>query len=122
MSHAVKPEELASYLAEYGNTPFLLYSADDGSARINHVLVSQPAPNEQQIVEVTVTGFGRGVAARVLAQAPLSLLWPATAPGAFSLIADGTGTLDEQESTLKIAITKAVLHRPAPVDGDSASC
>jgi len=129
MSHAVKPQELASHLNEYGTTPFLLYASQDGSARINHVLVSIPTNNpdhaddeggNDQVVEIAVTGFGRGVAARVAAGAPLSLLWPATAPGTFSLIADGTGTIDEDAMTLNIAITAAVLHRPAPVDGPSS--
>lgn len=114
MSHSVEPTNLAASAATYGNTPFLLYSSSTGSARVNHVsaVVADGEPR------VTVTGFGRGVVGRVANGAVLSLLWPAPDAG-FSLIADGTGTLDESETTLTLHVTAAVLHRPAPVDGDA---
>lgn len=115
MSHAVEPDDLAETAAPYGNTPFLLYSSTDGSARVNHVV----AAVETGPAVVRVTGFGRGVAKRVADNAPLSLLWPAADPGGFSLIADGVGSIDE--AVLTIDISAAVLHRPAPVDG-SATC
>lgn len=116
MSHNVEPSELAATAAPYGQTPFLLYSSTSGSARVNHVsaVVTEGEP------KVLVSGFGRGVVSRVADGATLSLLWPAHDDG-FSLIADGIGTLDEGETTLTLAITAAVLHRPAPVDG-AARC
>ena len=121
MSHAVDPADLASASARYGNTPFLLYALADGSARINHV-VAQVADVEPI---VTIHGFGRGVVRRVEGGAPLSLLWPARNPDDFSLIADGIGSIDaatdSDEPTLRVHVTKAVLHRPAPVDG-KATC
>lgn len=114
MSHKVDPSELAVAAAPYGDTPFLLYSSADGSARVNHVVavVAQGEPR------VSINGFGRGVVRRLSDGVTLSLLWPAPDDG-FSLIADGIGTLDENETTIILEITAAVLHRPAPVDGDA---
>lgn len=118
VSHAVDPDDLAETAAPYGNTPFLLYSSPDGSARVNHVV----ATVESNPAVVCITGFGRGIAGRLedgSTKPPLSLLWPAVTGNEFSLIADGEGTVDGD--VIKIAISAAVLHRPAPVDG-STSC
>ena len=115
MSHAVAPNDLSHVSAPYGSTPFLLYSAADGSARVNHVVsVVESAP-----AQAIITGFGRGVAGRIADGAAPSLLWPSPEPQGFSLIADGTGEIDGDR--LIITITGAVLHRPAPVDG-STTC
>lgn len=114
MSHAVDPADLAATAEPYGMTPFLLYGAADGSARVNHVV----AHIESNPAIARVRGFGRGVAGRLAEDAPLSLLWPPHTPGGFSLIADGAGTIDGDE--LIIEISAAVLHRPAPVDGDTS--
>ncbi len=126
MSHAVDPADLASASEPYGTTPFLLYSTEDGSARVNHV-VAEVADGQPVVI---VKGFGRGVQRRVEAGAPLSLLWPASDAHGFSLIADGLGTIGDPsdissgsdgDSVLTIHISAAVLHRPAPVDGN-ATC
>jgi hypothetical protein len=114
MSHAVEPHDLAETAAPYGTTPFLLYSASDGSARVNHVVAHVDG------LTVRVIGFGRGVVGRVEDGAALSLLWPGTQDEAFSLIADGQGSVTDDGETLVISITAAVLHRPAPVDGNAA--
>ncbi len=114
MSHSVAPEDLSTTSAPYGSTPFLLYSAADGSARVNHVV----AAVEAEPARVFITGFGRGVTARLAEGATLSLLWPSPEPDGFSLIADGTGEIDGDQ--LIVSVTGAVLHRPAPVDGNDA--
>ena len=117
MSHAVDPTNLATVAEPYGCTPFLLYSSADGSARVNHVTTHC----ELEATHVRVEGFGRGVIKRVHDGAKLSLLWPPTATETFSLIADGHGELGDDDSTLVIEVSAAVLHRPAPVDG-TAGC
>ena len=121
MSHAVDPADLSAASAAYGTTPFLLYATTDGSARVNHVV----AHVEDGQPLVVVRGFGRGVQRRVEEGAALSLLWPARDGEGFSLIADGLGSIDDttdnDELTLSIHISAAVLHRPAPVDGN-ATC
>ncbi len=113
MSHTVHPSDLPSTAAPYGRTAFLVYAGASGSARINHVVADLETSDGATIARCR--GFGRGVPARVDAGATLSLLWPAPSDEAFSLIADGTGTIDED--VLSIVVTDAVLHRPAPVDG-----
>lgn len=115
MSHTVDPLDLASAAAPYGETPFLLYSSTDGAARVNHVV----AHVELGETTVRVSGFGRGIVARVEAGARLSLLWPARDAESFSLIADGFGRLEDDSATLTIDIDAAVLHRPAPIDGQN---
>lgn len=115
MSHAVDPNDLAATAVPYGSTPFLLYSSADGSARVNHVVAVVSAGPAM----IEVTGFGRGVQGRIADGAPLSLLWPAHTAGDFSLIADGSGSIDGD--VLTIAVTAAVLHRPAPEAGQ-ATC
>ncbi len=115
MSHRVEPANLADTVEPYGTTPFLLYSGANGSARVNHVVAAVTADP----ATITITGFGRGVAQRVADGAQLSVLWPAPSSEQFSLIADGTGAMVDDE-TLTIAVSGAVLHRPAPLDGNRA--
>lgn len=118
MSHRVEPSELAEAAAPRGVTPFLVYAGTDGSARINHVHASiETAPEQTTAI---CSGFGRGVVSHVEAGGTLSLLWPPNGDEVFSLIADGTGTLDGDQ--LRITISAAVLHRPAPANGGPASC
>lgn len=119
VSHTVALADLERAAQPYGPTPFLVYAGSSGSARVNHVVVESISSSEDRAT-IRCRGFGRGVAERVEASAPLSLLWPAVRPGDFSLIADGMGSVDED--TLVIEITGAVLHRPAPIDGDSDGC
>lgn len=118
MSHRVEPRDLAATAAPYGPTPFLLYAGADGTARINHVRVTI---EQGQNTNAICHGFGRGVT-RHLEQGggPLSILWPAVPGQEFSLIADGTGTISGE--TLSISISAAVLHRPAPDEGDATTC
>lgn len=117
MSHAVTPEDLRATAAPYGHTPFLLYVGSNGTVRANHVAVSFTETSG----EVLVSGFGRGVAKSLTPSGILSLLWPAHPEAEFSLIADGTGSIDGSgaDDLLVLTITSAVLHRPAPAVGPS---
>lgn len=116
MSKVVAPEDLHSVALPYGTSPFLLHSSN-GSVRINHVSVE----SSEASAEVIVQGFGRGLASRLTPELALSLLWPSTTTDGLSLIADGTGAIDENDpEALTFTVSKAVLHRPAPVDGSPA--
>ena len=118
MSHRVEPQDLAATAAPYGPTPFLVYAGADGSARINHVRASI---EHGDVTTAVCVGFGRGVSRHLdEGGGPLSLLWPAVPGQEFSLIADGAGTITDD--TLSIVISAAVLHRPAPEQGDAATC
>lgn len=121
MSHTVTPAELFETARPYGDTPFLLYVGSSGNARVNHVVAHLSDGSDR----VVVTGFGRGVPNMLSVDTTLSLLWPPHSVGGLSLIADGTGVMeqaddgDEETEHLVLTITGAVLHRPAPVDGSS---
>ena len=117
MSHAVAPEDLQATAEPYGHAPFLLYVGSNGTVRANHVAVTFGESSGQ----VLVGGFGRGVANSLTSDGVLSLLWPPHPDAEFSLIADGTGTIDSSgdEDRLALTITNAVLHRPAPSEGPS---
>lgn len=118
MSHRVDPADLATEAAPRGATPYLLYAGRNGSARVNHVhTVIEATPAGTTAI---CTGFGRGIISHVEDDGALSLLWPAASAGDFSLIADGTGSI--VDDTLRISISDAVLHRPAPTDGGPATC
>ncbi len=118
MSHRVDPADLATEATPRGNRPYLLYAGRNGSARVNHVHTEiETAPTGTTAI---CTGFGRGIISHVEDDGPLSLLWPAASAEDFSLIADGTGSIVDE--TLRISITDAVLHRPAPADGGPATC
>lgn len=118
MSHAVSPEELHATARPYGDTPFLLYVGGNGTVRVNHVSTTF-AGNSGQVL---VTGFGRGVATALAPDLTLSLLWQPHAENGFSLIADGTGTIEQVDGTetLVLTVSGAVLHRPAPSDGEGS--
>lgn len=121
MSHAVAPTDLFETAKPYGCTPFLLYVGASGTARVNHVSVELAEGSDR----ATITGFGRGVPPMLTPGFTLSLLWPPHEQGGFSLIADGTGSMEAPDlgadQHLVLTVTDAVLHRPAPVDGP-ASC
>lgn len=54
----------------------------------------------------------------------VSLLWPPTEPGGYSLIIDGeAGVVPGDETRLAISLTRAVLHRRGlAVEGSGESC
>lgn len=118
MSHAIAPADLHTTAEPYGTTPFLLYTGSNGAPRAIHVVAATgDSPR------VVVRGFGRGLAKSLTDETVLSLLWPPHTNGEFSLIADATGVIEQASGgdELILNVTGAVLHRPAPVDGN-ASC
>jgi hypothetical protein len=58
---------------------------------------------------------GRHSCENAIAHPDVSLLWPPTHPSDYSLIVDGTATVEG--SALRIQATRAVRHRPAPGGG-----
>jgi hypothetical protein len=67
---------------------------------------------------------GNSSAANAEARPLVSLLWPPTEPGGYSLIVDGTvvavsGT-GNGDNSVSVQPTKAVLHRPAPATDPTA--
>lgn len=62
-----------------------------------------------------VTGAGRTTVRNVATRPTVSLLWPPSEPGGYSLIVDGDAEITGADDTARIHIrpTWAVLHRPA---------
>ncbi len=117
MSVRVDIDELAVRLREFGVTPYLLTTGDDGRPHATHVVVSLDGSE-------LVCGVGRKSARNATARPSVCLLWPPTQIGGFSLLVDGTATaaVTDDETTLRIEPTAAVLHRNANVDGYQADC
>jgi len=116
MSMKVELGELSERLREYGFA-YLVTVADVGRA---HVLAVMP-----EIVDggLLVSGIGKHSVANASSHPDVTLVWPPTSDGGFSLIVDGAATVGDGELT--IAPTKAILHRPAPgADGkrDGSDC
>ncbi len=110
-------EELGEAVARYGATAFLLTTSDDQRPHATHVTVSVDG-------KLLSCGLGRKGARNAMARPLVTLLWPPTEPGGYSLIVDGemavSGTPGE-DATATITATSGVLHRPASPDSDPSA-
>ena len=106
MSIAVAIADLAVEMARFGESAFVLTTSDDGRAHISHVAVT----HRDGLLHCTV---GRRSAGNARARAQIAVLWPPHSTDGFSLIVDADATVEGSE--LRMTPTKAVLHRPAPV-------
>ncbi len=116
MSVPVPVEDLRDTAARYGPAPFLLTTSDDGRPHATHVVVAIEG------AELSCE-LGRRTARNGLARPAVSLLWAPIEAGGYSLIVDGDIAVagdPESGATGTITATRAVLHRPAPVDEASA--
>lgn len=100
------PVDLAALGEAMAGRPlaYLLTVADDGRP---HAVAVAPALGGAELT----MAVGRRTAANAMARPAVSLLWPPAEPGGYSLIADGTATVAGDR--LHVALTWAVLHRPA---------
>ena len=105
MSMKVELGELAERLRGYGFA-YLVTVGDDDRA---HVLAVMPEATDAGLL---VGGIGRHSVGNATARPIVTLVWPPTEVGGYSLIVDGTATVGDGELT--VAPTKAILHRPAP--------
>jgi len=104
MSVKVDLDELAGHVAAYG-LAYLLTVTDDHRA---HAVAVRPVVTADA---VTVDGLGRRTLANVDARPDVSLVWPPTEDGGYTLIVDGRATATDGGAS--IAPSHAVLHRPA---------
>ena len=118
MSIPLPFDRLHAAVEERGPRVYLLTVSDDARPHAVHC----PACWEGDGLRVTV---GRRSAANAAARPAVSLLFPLRTDGDYSLIVDGTATLDGADR-LRITPTRAVLHRPAaapdPASGCGADC
>lgn len=120
MSIPVEVEALPETVARYGSATFLLTTSDDGRPHATHVVVEVDGPRLR-------CPLGRRTARNGTAQPLVSFLWPPNEPGGYSLIVDGEIAVEpavgDGDAHGIITATKAVLHRPAPVEGgEEAAC
>jgi hypothetical protein len=121
MSVPVALTELRAAVAERGGNPYLLTVGEDGRPHAAHVAIRWEG-------DALVAEAGKRTAGNAAARPSVSLLFPVRTTGDYSLIVDGTASVASNEGVpnLRIAPTKAVLHRPAvdpdPTSACSADC
>jgi hypothetical protein len=109
MSIAVSIDELREVAGAQAPFAYLLTVSDDASA---HAVAITPVIGDREIA----CDAGKSSCANATARPNVSLLWPPADPADYSLIVDGTATVDG--SSVKITPTRAVRHRPAPGGGN----
>ncbi|OBH08520.1 hypothetical protein [Mycobacterium sp. E1747] len=115
----VDVERLAAVLPDY---PFAYLVTVDDDYRV-HTVTVEPRLRDA-ILDVGLIG---GRTRQNLAQRrDVTLLWPPTEPGGYSLIVDGTAEVSLEELTgdavrLEVVPTRALLHREADPTSPSAA-
>ena len=109
MSVKVDLDEMSSALADF-SFAYLITVGDDRRA---HTIAVQPVLTDG-VFDVGVAGAT--TSRNVEGQPNVTLVWPPSAAGGYSLIVDGTGLID---GSLKVTPGRAVLHRRAAEAPDS---
>ncbi|CAN5809319.1 hypothetical protein BH20ACT4_BH20ACT4_04640 [soil metagenome] len=104
MSKSVDPADLAATIERYGFA-YLVTVGDRGV----HVLAVSPVVSGSVLV---VDGVGRHSQDNAATRPDVTLVWPPAEPGDFSLIVDGSASVEG--STITVTPTGGILHRPAP--------
>lgn len=104
MSEKVELGQLGNRLQDF-DVAYLVTVGDDGRV---HVLSVWP---ELGAAGLVVDGCGRHSQENATTHPDVTLVWPPAQSGGYSLIVDGSATVDGE--TITVAPTKAILHRPA---------
>jgi hypothetical protein len=112
MSIPVEMDEVRAVAANQAPFAYLLTVSDDASP---HAVAIRPAIGG---AEITFEA-GKRSCANAHARPSVSLLWPPARPDDYSLIVDGTASVDG--STVRITPQRAVRHRPAPGGGSDCA-
>lgn len=105
---------LAEAISHYGREAYLLTVAKDGP-HTSHVTV------ELRDSGISCT-MGVSAANNIAREPNVSLFWPPTETGGYSLIINGAAAGERRstgETMATITLTKSVLHRPGPKPNDS---
>jgi hypothetical protein len=117
MSISVELERVQAEAALRGSGAFLLTVTDDGRPHVVAVTVGWDGAE-------LVMSAGRTSVGNAGARPGVSLLWPPIEAGGYSLIVDGeaaaTPDPDGEGGRVTVALTRAVLHRPATAGADGA--
>lgn len=116
MSVPVALDRLRSEIGDLGAVAYLLTVNPEGRA---HAVSVTPSWLDD---ELTMT-VGSRTAAYAQARPLVSVMWPAVAPGGYTLFVDGTATVsrDGDQTSISLRPTRAVLHRPAPPPSEAIS-
>lgn len=102
-------DQVRAEAAKYGDTPYLLTVSEDGRPHAVSVRVGFEEG------EITMPGGNRS-RANASARPEVTLLWPTAEDGGFTLIVDGSASVEgEQISVRPVA---AILHRTFAADAD----
>lgn len=117
MSIPVPPERLRAAIAERPAAAYVLTVSVDGHPHAVHAAIAWDR-------DALAASVGHGTASNAV-QRPdaVAIVFPLRSPDDYSLIVDGTAAVDTSGARplLRIAPTKAVLHRPAAVPSAPAS-
>lgn len=108
VSVPVDVAKFAEQINLYGTAGYVLSVRDDHTPHIAHVTFTL-ANGELRC------GASRSAAANVASRSRISLLWPPTEPGGYSMIVDGDARIEGDE--LVVVPVSGVLHRPAQPNG-----
>lgn len=115
MSVSVAIEGLREEIGRHGLVVFFLSVGGDGRPHSVQLAVSWSEAGHLLLHP------GNSTVANAQARPLVSLLWPPTEPGGYSLIVDGTVVAASGsgggDNSVSVQPTKAVLHRPATPDG-----
>lgn len=104
---------LREVLSEYGPKAYLLTMSSDGP-HTSHVSVVQDKSGLSCAVS-------KSAARNISEKTPVSLLWPPLEKGGYSIVVNADATKTEKAGipTVKLALTKAVFHRPGQPTEDT---
>jgi hypothetical protein len=115
MSVSVALDALQAQVDEFGNHPYVITVNAAGRAHVVSVCARLDGGT-------VIVSAGRTSRANVDSNATVTVLWPATPGGPYSLIVDGEGKVDIDAEEIAITPTRAVLHRVADASADLPSC
>jgi hypothetical protein len=117
MSIPVELEGLAATIASRTSSPYLLTSDPEGRPHAVSVALAWDGPS-------LVGGCGRSSGRNASDRSAVSLLWPPDEPDGYSLIVDADAEVegDDDQRTIRLAPTHAVLHRPAASPDPTTDC
>ena len=115
MSVAVDIAALRERIAEYGERAYLVTVGADGAPHVVSVEVAIDGAH-------LATRVGKGTAANLSDRAAATMLWPAPAGGAYSLLVDVTATAPVAAGPCSLRPDTAVLHRVAGAGGEGPTC
>jgi hypothetical protein len=113
MSIAVGLDELREKIDEFPTDAYFLTVSDDG--RSHSVAVAVQWNGDELVI-----ASGRTTSSNAQARPLVALLWPPGERGGYSLIVDAD-VLAVDDGMVRLAPTRAVLHRPAP-SGEGSDC